>query len=313
MPSVAKLPAAIFLFGATATGKSALAIALARCLDGEIISVDSAMVYKGLDIGTAKPSQVDRAAVRHHLIDLITPDLSYSAGEFRQAALAVLADICRRGKTPILTGGTMLYFHSLLKGLARLPPADSAIRSRLHQQLQEFGSQVLHQRLQKIDPQTAGKIHPNDPQRIQRALEVYEISGKPISYFFAQADPEPLPYRPLKCILQLANRQDLHAKIAARFQQMLAQGLVEEVQNLRDSRQLQQGMPALQAVGYRQTWQYLHGHCTLAEMSEKAIIASRQLAKRQLTWLRRETDCINIDASQNNLAPQVIKQLAPLL
>ena len=299
-------PPAIFLLGPTASGKTALSVQLAQALDGEIISVDSALVFKGMDIGTAKPTLEERGGIPHHLIDILDPSESFSTGQFRTQALALMADITRRGNIPILTGGTMLYFNALLNGLAVLPEADPAIRAKLDQDLEQLGKEVMHQRLADIDPLAAARIHPNDPQRIQRALEVYEISGKPLSSFFNAAQGEDLPYQKIKLIIAPPDRKILHNIIAQRFRNMLAQGFINEVETLYQRGDLTEKMPSIRAVGYRQVWAYLQGEDDLETMTEKAIAATRQLAKRQFTWLRRENDAISFQTGQTDLLQKVL-------
>lgn len=300
------LPPAIFLMGPTASGKTALSVQLAQALDGEIISVDSALVFKGMDIGTAKPTLEERADIPHHLIDILEPSQSYSTGQFRNQALALMKDITLRGKTPILVGGTQLYFNALFNGLAVLPVANLEIRKQLDQDLLLLGKEALHQRLALVDPIAAARIHPNDPQRVQRALEVYEISGQSLSsYFEAEVDNE-LPYQIIKLIIAPSDRKILHDIIAQRFRTMLAQGFVEEVQGLYQRGDLNELMPSMRAVGYRQVWAYLQGIDDYDAMTEKAIIATRQLAKRQFTWLRRVTDAISFQTGQENLLADVM-------
>ncbi len=301
-----KHPPAIFLMGPTASGKTVLAVQLAQTLNGEIISVDSALVFKGMDIGTAKPALAERGGVPHHLIDILDPAQSFSAGQFRKRALALMAEITERGKLPILAGGTMLYFNALSSGLAVLPEADAAIRARLDDELEQLGKQALHQRLSKIDPEAAARIHPNDPQRIQRALEVFEISGKPLSTLFKDARQQHIPYRLIKLIIAPEDRAKLHDTIALRFRHMLAQGLIEEVAALFKRGDLDANTPAIRAVGYRQVWAYLQGEDDLDTMTEKAIAATRQLAKRQFTWLRRETGALRFQTGQANLLQTVL-------
>lgn len=302
--SVGNKPLAVMLMGPTASGKSALAVAMAQALNAEIISVDSALVYKGMDIGTAKPSLAERGGIPHHLIDIIDPGETFSTGQFRNLALELIADISSRGKLPLLVGGTMLYFSTLTQGLAQLPEADAEIRLRLDQQLQENGKQALHDRLAVIDPAAAARIHVNDPQRVQRALEVYEISGLPLSSFF-QADQNPNPpYELIKLIVAPQQRRTLHDKIAERFKLMLAQGFLEEVQGLRQRGDLNESMPAIRCVGYRQAWSYLNGEYDFAAMQEKALAATRQLAKRQFTWLRKEQNACHL----SSCAPDLIEQ-----
>jgi len=292
--------------GPTASGKSALAVQLAQQLNGEIISVDSALVFKGMDIGTAKPTLAERGGVVHHLIDILDPAESFSTGQFRKLALELMADITKRGKLPILVGGTMLYFNALNSGLAVLPEADASIRAKLDQELAQLGKEALHQRLAQVDPQAAARIHPNDPQRVQRALEVYEISGQPLTSFFTEAQSQPIPYNITKLIIAPEDRKILHEVIAKRFQQMLQQGLIEEVEKLFARGDLTEQLPAIRAVGYRQVWSYLQGEYDLDTMTEKAIAATRQLAKRQFTWLRKETDAQHFQTGQADLLKAVL-------
>ena len=303
-------PPVIFLMGPTASGKSALAVQLAQQLNGEIISVDSALVYRGMDIGTAKPSLEARGGVSHHLIDILDPSEAFSTGQFRTKALALMAEICQRGRIPILVGGTMLYFNALKGGLAHLPEADQAIRARLDEELSSLGKAAMHRRLAAIDPVAAARIHPNDPQRVQRALEVFAISGKPLSAFFSDEQATAIPYRAIKFIITPKERSTLHDIIALRFKDMLEQGFIEEVERLVERGDLSEKMPSIRAVGYRQVWAYLHGEYDKTSMVEKGIIATRQLAKRQYTWLKRETDAVILQTGQANLlqnALEVIK------
>jgi len=299
------LPPAIFLMGPTASGKTALAVQLAQQLNGEIISVDSALVFRGMDIGTAKPTAQERGGIPHHLIDILDPSEAYSTGQFRSQALALMADLTVRGKVPILVGGTMLYFNALSSGLAVLPAANPELRRRLDQELASLGKEALHQRLAAIDPKAAARIHPNDPQRVQRALEVYELSGQPLSDFFADTGPA-IPYRILKLVVAPSDRAILHGIIAERFHQMLAQGLVEEVRALYQRGDLNAALPALRAVGYRQVWAYLHGDTDWQTMTEQAIAATRQLAKRQFTWLRKETEAEHLVTGDSALVSQAL-------
>jgi tRNA dimethylallyltransferase len=306
-------PPAIFLMGPTASGKTALSVQLAHALGGEIISVDSALVFKGMDIGTAKPTLDERADIPHHLIDILDPAESFSTGHFRARALALMDAITRRGKIPILVGGTMLYFNALLNGLAVLPEASSTIRAKLDQDLEQLGKEALHQRLANIDPIAAARIHPNDPQRIQRALEVYEISGKSLSSFFYEAQSESLPYQKIKLIIAPPNRKILHDIIAQRFRNMLEQGFIDEVKALYKRGDLSEKMPSIRAVGYRQVWAYLQGEDDIETMTEKAIIATRQLAKRQFTWLRRETDAIGFQTGEADLSAKILAKINGLI
>jgi len=300
-------PHAIFLMGPTASGKTALSVQLAQELNGEIISVDSALVFKGMDIGTAKPTQEERGGVPHHLIDILDPADSFSTGQFRKQALHLMDDIVGRGKIPILVGGTMLYFNALNSGLAVLPEANADIRAKLDQDLARLGKEALHHRLAEVDPDSAARIHPNDPQRIQRALEVFEISGKPLTSFFTEAQAQDIPYQRIKLIIAPQDRAILHGIIARRFMQMLEQGFIDEVAALYRRGDLTEKMPSIRAVGYRQAWSYLEGEYDLETMIEKAIVATRQLAKRQFTWLRKEVDATSFQAGQAYLLSKVLR------
>jgi tRNA dimethylallyltransferase len=302
-------PPAIFLMGPTASGKTALGVQLAQALNGEIISVDSALVFKGMDIGTAKPSLSERGGIPHHLIDILDPSEAFSTGQFRSLALELMSDITQRGKLPILVGGTMLYFNALSNGLAQLPAADPAIRARLDQELLELGNHALHQRLAKIDPKAAARIHPNDPQRVQRALEVYELSGQALSDFFPDTAKN-LPYHVRKLIIAPTDRAILHAKIAERFRQMLVQGFLDEVRALFQREDLNEILPAIRCVGYRQVWEYLQGETDFDTMTEKAIAATRQLAKRQFTWLRKETDALHLETGDGEVLAKALSHYA---
>lgn len=303
------LPPAIFLMGPTASGKTELAVQLAQQLNAEIISVDSVLVYKGMDIGTAKPTLKERMGIPHHLIDILDPSESFSTGHFRRLALQLMNDMTLRGKTPILVGGTMLYFNALFKGLAPLPFADPDIRQQLDQELLSKGKEAMHQRLKIIDPEAANKIHPNDPQRVQRALEVYELSGKPITQFFREAEQEKLPYRMIKLIVAPEERKQLHHKIALRFQEMVDDGLIDEVNELYQRGDLTEELPAIRAVGYRQAWSYLKGEYDKDRMIEKGIIATRQLAKRQFTWLRRVENAKQFVSFESDLSDKVLQSI----
>ena len=295
--------------GPTASGKTALSVQLAQALNGEIISVDSALVFKGMDIGTAKPTMAERGGIPHHLIDILDPAESFSTGRFRKQALVLMDDISRRGKIPILVGGTMLYFNVLNSGLALLPEADPDIRAKLDQDLAQLGKEALHRRLAEVDPESAARIHPNDPQRVQRALEVYEISGKPLTSFFIEARMQDIPYQKIKLIIAPQERKILHDIIAKRFKRMLEQGFMGEVETLYKRGDLSEKMPSVRAVGYRQAWSYLQGEYDLETMTEKAIVATRQLAKRQFTWLRRETDAANFHTGQAELLSKVLAEI----
>ncbi|KAF1706432.1 tRNA (adenosine(37)-N6)-dimethylallyltransferase MiaA [Pseudoxanthomonas sacheonensis] len=288
-------PIAIALMGPTASGKTALAMEWAQRLQGEIVSIDSALVYRGLDIGAAKPEAAMLAAVPHHLIDVREPWQPYSAAEFAADARAALETIAARGRIPILAGGTGLYFQALLEGLAPMPEADPAIRATIASEAAKKGWPALHAELAQVDPRAAAKIKTTDPQRIQRALEVFRLSGRPISHWQAMPARDRLPFRVLKLVLSPRDRAVLHQRIESRFDAMLEAGFLEEVHRLRDLPQLQAidkplDLPAIRAVGYRQAWEYLDGAIAEAEFRDRAIFATRQLAKRQLTWLRGELD-----------------------
>jgi tRNA dimethylallyltransferase len=288
-------PIAIALMGPTASGKTALAMEWAQRLQGEIVSVDSALVYRGLDIGAAKPEAAMLAAVPHHLIDLREPWQPYSAAEFAADARVALRAIAARGRIPILAGGTGLYFQALLEGLAPMPEADPAMRAVIAGEAAEKGWPALHAELAQIDPRAAAKIKATDPQRIQRALEVFRLSGKPISQWQATPARDRLPLRVLKLVLSPRDRAVLHRRIELRFDAMLEAGFMEEVRRLRELPQLRAidkplDLPAIRAVGYRQAWEYLDGTTAETEFRERAIFATRQLAKRQLTWLRGQRD-----------------------
>ncbi len=300
-----KLPPVLLLMGPTASGKSHLAVQLAKAFKGEIISVDSALVFKGMDIGTAKPTLAEREGLVHHLIDILDPAEVFSTGQFYARATNLMADITARHKVPILVGGTMLYFNALTQGLAELPHADPDIRAKLAQDLLVFGNQALHQRLAEIDPEAAVRIHQNDPQRVQRALEVYELTGQPMSSLFASTKSALSAYHVAKVMLAPVERKTLHDIIAWRFQEMLAQGLLEEVNRLFLRGDLHEQLPAIRAVGYRQVWSYLRGEYELNEMTEKAIIATRQLAKRQFTWLRKQHDAQLFQTGDAHLVAKV--------
>ena len=288
-------PLAIALMGPTASGKTAAAIELAKRHGGEIVSVDSALVYRGLDIGAAKPDEAERAGIAHHLLDLRDPWQSYSAAEFAADAAAAVRDIVGRGKLPVLAGGTGLYFRALLQGLSPMPEADPAMRAQISAEADINGWPALHAQLAQIDPAAAKRIHATDPQRIQRALEVFRLTGKPISHWQAQPGVARLPARVLKLVLAPADRAVLHQRIEKRFDLMLEHGFLDEVRRLRALPQMAQvenplDLPAIRAVGYRQAWQFLDGQGSAAEFRDKGVFATRQLAKRQLTWLRGELD-----------------------
>jgi len=295
------------LMGPTASGKTALSLCLADRFPVEIISVDSALVYKSMDIGTSKPNQSVVKKYPHHLIDICAPTETYSAARFRNDALEAMRDMTLRGKVPLLVGGTMLYYRTLIQGLSELPSASEVVRKSLDQFIEKNGLLALHERLKRVDPIAAQKIHPNDPQRIQRALEVYEISGRPISQWWVEQKSNKLPYSLLKIAVSTSDRSLLHERIEKRFGQMIEEGFVDEVKALRARGDLDLNMPSMRAVGYRQVWQYLDGEYSYDEMLNKGIAATRQLAKRQLTWLRSEQELHWFESDQNNFEQQVLK------
>ncbi|UJD87763.1 tRNA (adenosine(37)-N6)-dimethylallyltransferase MiaA [Rahnella aquatilis] len=279
------VPPAIFIMGPTASGKTALAISLMKHLPVELISVDSALIYRGMDIGTAKPTAEELAEAPHRLIDILDPALVYSAADFRQDALREMAEITSRNKIPLLVGGTMLYFKALLEGLSPLPPADPAVRERIEKQAAEQGWEALHDQLREIDPVAAMRIHPNDPQRLSRALEVFFISGKTLTEL-TKISGETLPYRVHQFAIAPTRRELLHARIEERFSQMLSNGFEDEVKTLIARGDLHTDLPSIRCVGYRQMWSYLSGEFDYDEMVYRGVCATRQLAKRQMTWLR---------------------------
>ena len=286
-------PPAILLMGPTAAGKTELALELVGRRPCEIISVDSAMVYRGLDIGTAKPGPETLREAPHRLIDILDPAESYSTGRFRAEALAAMAEVTAAGRIPLLVGGTMLYFRALQQGLAELPDADPALRAVLVEEAGRIGWAAMHRRLAAVDPVTAAAVHPNDPQRIQRALEVQALTGEAMSTLIARsrASDGGLPYRVLKLVRAPAERAPLHARIEGRFRAMVAAGLVDEVRALWARADLTEDLPSMRCVGYRQVLQFILGACSFDEMVQAGISATRQLAKRQFTWLRAETQC----------------------
>ncbi len=291
-----RLPPAVFLMGPTGAGKTALALYLAARLPCTIISVDSALVYRGMDIGTAKPAKEVLARFPHRLIDIRDPAEPYSAAQFRADALVAMREIRASGRIPLLAGGTGLYFRGLQHGFSKLPSAAPQLRQRLHAEGQRLGWPALHARLAEFDPSTAARIHRHDQQRIQRALEVYELTGRSLTHWIANETREPLPYRVVKLIVVPADRRLLHQGLKRRLLGMLSAGLLREVEALHRRGDLQAALPSLRTVGYRQVWQYLDGHTTWDTTVERAIHATRQLAKRQLTWLRSEQDGIWLDS-----------------
>jgi tRNA dimethylallyltransferase len=301
---------AVLLMGPTGAGKSDLALTLAEQLPLEIVSVDSALVYRGMDIGTAKPSVNDRARVAHHLIDIRDPTASYSVGEFTRDAQGLMQDIWRRGKHPLLVGGTMLYFHALTTGIAELPEADPKTRADIDAQASAVGWSAVHRELAAVDPQAAARIHVNDPQRIQRALEVFKLTGETITKLqqkrlsvFSDVNVKEFAIAPLE-------RAELHTKIKLRFEAMLDAGFVAEVRRLYERGDLSAEHPSMRAVGYRQIWGYLAGRSTLKEAEEQGIAATRQLAKRQLTWLRRRANAQWLDSMHPEVARVIFHALS---
>ncbi|MBF7994769.1 MULTISPECIES: tRNA (adenosine(37)-N6)-dimethylallyltransferase MiaA [Rahnella] len=278
-------PPAIFIMGPTASGKTALAMSLMKHLPVELISVDSALIYRGMDIGTAKPTAEELAQAPHRLIDILDPTRAYSAADFRADALREMAEITSRNKIPLLVGGTMLYFKALLEGLSPLPPADPAVREHIEKQAAEQGWEALHSQLSEIDPVAAMRIHPNDPQRLSRALEVFYISGKTLTEL-TKISGETLPYHVHQFAIAPTRRETLHARIEERFSQMLSNGFEDEVRTLIARGDLHTDLPSIRCVGYRQMWSYLSGEFDYDEMVYRGVCATRQLAKRQMTWLR---------------------------
>ena len=306
-------PRAIFLMGPTASGKTALAIELRRHFPVDIISVDSALVYRGMDVGTAKPDAETQALAPHALIDILDPTQSYSAAEFREDALAEMARIAGRGRVPLLVGGTMLYFRALQRGLAVLPPADPAVRAGLEAEAGKIGWPAMHRRLAELDPEIAKRIHPNDPQRTQRALEVIEITGRRMSELQGEQEESELDYRVLKIVACPEPRALLHQRIEQRWDQMMAQGFMQEMETLYRRGDLDANLPSMRCVGYRQAWSFLEGEYGPEKMREKAIAATRQLAKRQLTWLRQESGTLWYDPTVENAQLSVFREVKDFL
>jgi tRNA dimethylallyltransferase len=278
-------PRAIVLMGPTASGKTALAIELMQHLPVELISVDSALIYRGMDIGTAKPTAEEQIKAPHALIDLIDPRAVYSAADFRRDALEEMAKITAQGRIPLLVGGTMLYFKALIEGISELPCGDASLRKAIEQQASEEGWQALHHELARVDPVSAQRIHPNDPQRLMRAIEVYRLTGRSLTEL-TQAKPDVSPYQFTQFAIVPPDRAILHQRIELRFNQMLASGFEDEVKRLIARGDLHLGMPSMRCVGYRQMWEYLQGNLDYQEMVFRSIVATRQLAKRQMTWLK---------------------------
>lgn len=301
--------ATILLMGPTASGKSDLALRLCESLDAEIISVDSAQVYRGMDIGTAKPDAATLARVPHHLVDILDPAEIYSAARFAEDALRLIGEIRARGRVPLLVGGTMLYFRALTQGFNALPSADAALRARLEAEAEALGWPAMHARLATQDPQTAARLHPNDQQRVQRALEIIALSGSTPSEFQAQARTPVLAGSVLKLALNPPHRAELHERIARRFELMMRQGFLDEVRALHARGDLHADLPSVRSVGYRQLWQHLDGDYGLDEAVARGIAATRQFAKRQLTWLRSEDALHWFNPAQPDVLQQVLEQL----
>jgi tRNA dimethylallyltransferase len=301
---------AIFLMGPTASGKTGAAVHCYSKLPVEIISVDSALVFKDMNIGTAKPDVATLVAAPHHLIDVIDPTSAYSAANFRSDALRLMADIVARGKIPLLVGGTMLYFKALEGGLSGLPEANQGVRAKLDAEAAQIGWPAMHSKLASIDPETAARLMPNDMQRIQRALEVHEIAGETMSSLFTKQTSEALPYKLLKIALIPSDRKVLHARIEARFEQMLKDGLVDEVKGLLAKYpQLTSESTSMRCVGYRQALEHLRGDYDAAELRDRGVFATRQLAKRQLTWLRGMDDTVELDCLKPDLNSVILREI----
>ncbi|MDR2989381.1 MAG: tRNA (adenosine(37)-N6)-dimethylallyltransferase MiaA [Providencia alcalifaciens] len=301
-------PNAIFLMGPTASGKTALAIELRKHLPVEIISVDSALIYRGMDIGTAKPTQEELSQAPHHLIDILDPSQPYSAADFRRDALNVMDEISSQGKIPLLVGGTMLYFKALLEGLSPLPSASPEVREAIEKIAQEQGWAEVHRRLAEVDPVSAARIHPNDPQRLSRALEVYLISGQTLTEMTQTAGTE-LPYNVFQFAIEPQDRKILHERIERRFRLMLEAGFEDEVKALYQRDDLHVDLPSIRCVGYRQMWSYLDGEIDYDEMVYRGICATRQLAKRQITWLRSWDNVHRLDSEQPQQALDTVIQV----
>lgn len=293
------LPPALLLMGPTASGKTAAAMALSERLPVELVSVDSAQVFRDMNIGTAKPDAATLAQYPHHLIDLVTPEEAYSAARFCSDALAVMAEITGRGRVPLLVGGTMLYFRALMQGLADLPQADPEVRAGIDALALAEGWPAVHAELARVDPETAARLHPTDAQRLQRALEIFRLAGRPMSALIADAAHRTPPYRFLSIGLLPSDRSILHARIAERFDRMLEDGLEDEVSRLRETYRLTPNLPSMRCVGYRQVWDAQDGNIPRNELRDRGIYATRQLAKRQITWLT------------NTLRPHAVDCLAP--
>ncbi|GAB3398831.1 tRNA (adenosine(37)-N6)-dimethylallyltransferase MiaA [Massilia agilis] len=316
MNTASRKPLAVAIMGPTASGKTAAALAIARERPVEIISVDSALVYRGMDIGTAKPTAEELAAVPHHLIDIIEPTEAYSVAQFRADTLRLVDEISARGALPLLVGGTMMYFKGLTEGLDDLPTADAQVRAAIEEEAERIGWPGMHEKLRAVDPVTAERLKPNDAQRINRALEIFELSGKPMSELLTGRGKLELPFELVSFALEPSDRSVLHARIALRFDQMLGErddeGLVAEVARLRARGDLTPSMPSMRCVGYRQAWEYLDGRITRDALRETGIIATRQLAKRQLTWLRAMPERIVVDCLGRNPTGELLARISGL-
>ena len=308
-----RLPPAILIMGPTTSGKTAVAMALADRLPVELISVDSAQVFRDMDVGTAKPDRATLARYPHRLIDLISPEESYSAARFCRDALSAMAEITAAGKVPVLVGGTMLYFRALLQGLADLPQADAALRAEIDAEAAALGWPAMHAKLALLDPSTAARLHPGDSQRLQRALEVCRLSGRPMSELLAESERQQPAYDFLSIGLLPADRATLHARIALRFDEMLLAGLDKEVRMLRQKYTLNLNLPSMRCVGYRQTWEAQEGLIPAKELRDRGIFATRQLAKRQITWLTNSFASENFDCLDANLADHVATRVEGFL
>ena len=307
------LPKAILLMGPTASGKTGVAMALTRAFPVELISVDSAQVFRDMDIGTAKPDAETLKAYPHHLIDLISPEEAYSTARFREDALRLMADITARGRIPLLVGGTMLYFKTLLQGLAELPQACPATRAEIDAQAAMHGWPAVHAELARVDPETAARLHPTDAQRVQRALEVYRLAGRPMSALHAEGQEQKPPYDFVSIGLLPADRSVLHARIAERYDAMLKAGLEDEVTMLRRKYRLSLDLPSMRCVGYRQVWEAQDGLMPRAEMRDRGIYATRQLAKRQITWMTNTLKPESFDCLAPDLVSRIERRVASAL
>ena len=295
--------------GPTASGKTDIAVQLVKDLPCEIISVDSAMVYRGMDIGTAKPDAATLQQAPHRLIDICDPGEAYSAAQFAEDAVREMKEIMEKGKIPLLVGGTFLYYRALYEGLSPLPSADQELREQIEEEAKQVGWAQMHQKLHRVDPQAAARIHPNDPQRIQRALEIFELTGESMTTLLSKENDREFPYKVSKLILAPDDRSVLHDRIALRFNQMIENGLIEEVTRLYQRGDLHRELPSIRAVGYRQVWSYLEGELSLEDMIQKGIVATRQFAKRQFTWLRSDKEGIWFNSLEKNIYTKVLNHL----